>query len=110
MATKEKEKVQLHKRISIIRGLPYLEFSEDNEIIFYQDFNWWKGLPSETKFYIEKLSSNGVWLVADGYGALTNNRFGLPHNYGNGSICIDFKYLTEDIEKYCKKHFNESMP
>ena len=103
-------KVKLHKKTPCLCSkMPYLEFEEDNEILFYQDFNWWRGVPDKTKFYIDKLTDNDIWLVADGYGALTNNRFGLPHHYGNGSIAVDFKYLTPEIEAFCRKRFTASV-
>lgn len=89
--------------LAVVTGsLPYVEFPDDNKIIFYQDHNWWEGVPSKTKFYIDSLSSDGVWLVADGYGILQGNKFGFTGRYGNGKICIDFKNLNDEIEKFCR--------
>jgi len=87
---------------------PYMVFPDENEVIFFQDHSWWKGMPHNIKFYIDKLSSRGVWLVADGYGVLKDNKLGLTGSYGNGKICVDFKYLNEEIEKFCREKITDT--
>ena len=89
--------------LKLTQSFPYLEFPEDNEIVFFQDHGLYKGVPDKVKFFIDSRSSRGVWLVADGYGVLKNNKFGLTGSYGNGKIAVDFKDLTPEIEAFCKK-------
>lgn len=62
----------------------------ENEICFYQDHRFWKGIPSGIEFTIKEESNHDdFWLQADGYGNLDK-----PNCYGNGQICVKLK----DIE------------
>ncbi len=66
-------------------------FPEDNDIIFFQDFNWWKSIPGHLVFTItSKANEEEYWLTAYGYGD-TESEGG----YGNGKIAVK----REDIEK-----------
>ena len=58
-----------------------------NEISFYQDFRFKKGIPTELEFTVkEDASHDDYWLVADGYGNLDE-----PNSYGNGMIAVKEK-------------------
>ncbi len=83
----------------------YLIFTEGNEIVYYQDHNWFKGIPSGMKFFIDKISIHreSVWLAALGYGMLTDNKFGYPHNYGNGKVNVAFSELDAETVEFCKQ-------
>jgi hypothetical protein len=41
-------------------GLPFIKFAEDNEYRFYQDFRFWKNVPSNVNFYPIEESKNGL--------------------------------------------------
>lgn len=59
----------------------------ENKINFFQDFRWFKGVPTGIEFLIEKEAGhNDYWLVADGYGNLDK-----PNCYGNGAIAVKEK-------------------
>ena len=34
-----------------------ISFPEDNEMIMFQDFQWWKGIPSKIEFKIESIAN-----------------------------------------------------
>lgn len=55
-----------------------------NEIEYFQDFRWLKGIPNNVNFLIESdAGHDDFWLVADNYGNLKK-----PNSYGNGSIAV----------------------
>lgn len=68
--------------LSDLEKQPALKFPKENEIGFYMDFAFWKGIPSDRAFYIKEYSESqdSYWLVAKGYGVKTD--------YGNGAICV----------------------
>ena len=70
-------------------------FPENNKMIMFQDFRWWKGIPPNIDFKIESIanrSADEFWLVADGYGNLSK-----PNCYGNGKIAVKRKYILEAL-------------
>lgn len=69
-----------------------ITFPRDNEIVFYQDFRWWKNVPHNIEFTITRkcINCNDYWLKALGHGEE-------PH-LGNGKIAIPEK----DILKFLK--------
>lgn len=73
-----------------------VSFPDNNEMVFFQDFNWWKGIPANVEFKIESAikSNDEFWLVADGYGNLSK-----PNCYGNGKILVKRKYILEALSK-----------
>ena len=71
-----------------------VRFPEDNELVMFQDFRWWKGIPSGVDFVIEKKANTSeYWLSADGFGNLTK-----PNSYGNGKIAVSEKILKEVLQ------------
>ena len=76
-----------------------VSFPENNEMIMFQDFAWWKGIPANIKFRVESVaneSTDEFWLVADGYGNLSK-----PNSYGNGKIGVKRKYILEALSFKC---------
>ena len=73
-------------------GVKRYRFPEDNEVGYWMDWGFWRGLPSDRIFYhrgeVQHERSN---LVADGYGA--------KENYGNGSIYINHDQLPRPLKK-----------
>ena len=57
-----------------------LTFPEDNGIPFFQDFSFWRGVPSGVKFYIQEYINGSYKLVGEGYG--------MKDAYGCGAIYI----------------------
>ena len=44
-----------------------VSFPEDNEMGMFQDFRWWKGIPSKIEFKIESIankSADEFWLIS----------------------------------------------
>ena len=71
----------------------------ENEIPYIQDHGFWKSVPSGVKFIVANVTKqNGLKLVADGYGALHDNKFGLKYNYGNGAIYVSVSDLPEKTQ------------
>jgi hypothetical protein len=71
-----------------------VRFPEDNELVMFQDFRWWKGIPSGVDFVIEKKANmSEYWLSADGYGNLEK-----PNSYGNGKIAVSEKIIKEVLQ------------
>jgi len=56
-----------------------IRFAPENEVIFMQDFKFFKGVPSDIEFDVVEPGETSVKLIAPGYG-------GEP--YGNGAIWI----------------------
>ena len=72
-----------------------VSFPENNEMVMFQDFRWWKGIPSNIEFKIESIaneSADEFWLVADGDGNLLK-----LNCYGNGKIAVKRKYILEAL-------------
>lgn len=72
-----------------------VSFPDNNKMVMFQDFRWWKGIPANVEFKIESIvnkSSDEFWLVADGYGNLSK-----PNCYGNGKIAVERKYILEAL-------------
>lgn len=85
---------------------PYVMFPEDNSIRFYSDFSVWEGVPSDRKFYPIDGSSNPkdfITLVANGYGILKNNKYGLKGEYGSGSISVPNDLFSEEVIEWASK-------
>lgn len=68
----------------------------DNEIVYCQDHGYWRGIPSGVEFSVDRLNEGTLKLVAEGYGALKDNPYGLKYHYGNGAIYVD----ESDLPKY----------
>lgn len=90
----------------VTSSLNCVEFKEDNNIAFYQDFGFFKGLPSGVKFYPQKVdvqpSTEGVWFIADRHGISKGNKYGLAGEYGNGSLFVTRADLSERLFEWCK--------
>jgi len=72
-------------------------FPEGNEIRYFQDFQFLKGVPSNVEFTVVRPSNHDdYWLEADGYGNMEK-----PNSYGNGRICVYAKDidLAQSISK-----------
>jgi len=70
----------------------------DNEIFYSQDHGFWRGLPSGVEFSVDRLNKDTLVLVAEGYGALSNNPYGLKYHYGNGAIYVSESDLPNELE------------
>jgi len=70
----------------------------DNEIDYSQDHGFWRGLPSGVEFSVDRLNEGVLKLVAEGYGALKDNLYGLRYHYGNGAIYVSESILPEAIQ------------
>ena len=68
-----------------------------NNIFYMQDHGFWKGIPHDIDFVIDKASKDGIKLIAPGFGALKDNPYGLPYNYGNGAIYVKISELIDSI-------------
>jgi len=89
----------------IIGNLPFLMFSDGNEIIYWQDFSQCKGIPSNIKFFPEQEINNSIVFLADRCGILKNNPYNLEGQYGNGAIYISIKDLPADIIEWSRTNF-----
>jgi hypothetical protein len=69
------------------KGVPRLVFHRKNAVRYWMDFVSWEGLPSDRIFYRGDDFNGRAVLYASGYG--------VQGDYGNGSVFIDHKYLTE---------------
>lgn len=69
-------------------------FPEDNAIVFFQDMNWYEGVPSGIDFDVEIKKDGTVYLTASNYGK--------TGDYGNGILILkfgSFESLLRDIKK-----------
>lgn len=78
----------------------FLKFDDDNEIIFFQDFGWWQGIPSDVNFIVVSTDGDRVIIVGNGYGVQSKHPIG--GSYGNGAIHIKKSSLPTDILKWCE--------
>ncbi len=70
--------------IEELKEKPSLRFPEGNNIGYFMDFAFWRGIPSDRDFYIVGDAAHDCLdLVAPGYG--------VKGDYGNGSIFVDRK-------------------
>jgi len=71
-----------------------MEFPEGNSIAFFQDMNYYAGVPSGVEFDAEIKQDGTTYLTAPGYGE--------KGNYGNGSLIIrisNYEKMEEQIKK-----------
>lgn len=69
-------------------------FETDNNVLYFQDFSYYRGLPSGVEFECTE-TSPGTWqLVAPGYG-------GKP--YGNGKILVHDSQRMAPVFEYLWK-------
>ena len=87
----------------------YLNFPANNEIVYFQDFRGFKGVPSDANFYPTEIVNENICFVADGYGILANNQWGLYGKYGNGAIFIQKKSLPADIVEWCANNLLQKI-
>jgi len=75
----------------------------ENTIPFMQDHGFWRNVPSDVEFVVRSQTvQDHLDLVAEGYGALHNNEFGLKYNYGNGAIYVSLNDLPDSVAKTIK--------
>ncbi len=98
-------KIEFGYKSVVIFGekFPFLKFKKDNQIPFFKDMNFWRDIPAGICFYIDRFCQDGVWLIADGYGVQSKNRFGLTGEYGSGAIAVDFAAMPPEVEAFCRE-------
>ena len=69
--------------LSDLERLPRIRFPAGNKVGYFQDFTFWREMPSHMDFYIVKIKDDSMKLVAPGYG--------IKGDYGNGCIFISTK-------------------
>lgn len=81
--------------------LNYVIFPENNEIPFSQDHAFYRGVPSDRKFFLRsKITEDRYSFIADEYGILPDS--GIAGRYGNGAIFVSEKNLPEEIIEWLK--------
>jgi hypothetical protein len=70
---------------------------EENDIFFFRDFGYYKGIP-DIPFLVSCRSDDNIELFAEGYG--------LRENYGSGSIYVKIDHLPESIKKIFRENFH----
>jgi len=88
-------------KTGIIPLRQYVQFEEGNKIHFGQDFSWYEELPSNVKFYVHEIQKDLIWLIGDGYGIQSNNKFGLIGNYGSGRVVLNKNKLPKELLEWC---------
>jgi hypothetical protein len=94
MSTETKQPPQPFKTGTI----NFIEFSEENEIKFFQDHCWWQGIPAGVKFYPVKIDDSSIQFIGNEHGIMS--RHNLPGTYGNGSIHVLKSCLPEEVVKW----------
>lgn len=70
-----------------------IRFPINNELSFFQDFQWKKGIPSDVDFTIEKSANEEeYWLCGDGHGNTTSIEL-----YGNGKIAVSKEIIMDAL-------------
>lgn len=90
----------------IITGyLPFIMFGIDNNILYWQDFRFQKGIKSDIKFYPIQEINESIVFIGDKHGIIKDNEWNLQGNYGNGAIYVDIKNLPKNTVEWCRKNF-----
>lgn len=65
----------------------------ENDIEYWQDFRFKKGIPSNIEFTVKNkvLGREEYWLEADGYGIIGKS----DTSYGNGRICVSLDNIVD---------------
>lgn len=66
-------------------------FAENNNIPYFQDFSFSRGIPANVEFLVETPNFNRAKLTGNGYGIIGGN-------YGNGAIFVSFFDLPKDLQ------------
>ena len=93
------------KKIISTAGIQYAVFPEGNEIEWHADWTNYVGVPSNRLFYPKEEVNGNIVFIADGYGLLSNNEFGLQGAYGNGAVYIPIENLPEEIVEWARNNF-----
>jgi len=81
-----------------------------NEINFMQDMGFHRNVPHGIKFVIADITKQRrLRLIAEGYGALRDNRYGLIPTYGNGAISVSILNLPKHIQDLIPSPPKEQM-
>lgn len=88
-----------------IGQIPYLIFPPDNKIKFWQDFSGWEGIPSDRMFYPREECNKNIVFVADGYGIIAGDKYGLAGKYGSGAIYVSLDVLPLEIIEWSRNNF-----
>ena len=70
----------------------------NNDISYMQDHYFPRGIPTDIEFFVEgEIKDDYIKLIAEGYGALHNNPYGLAHKYGNGALFVKKSHLVNSM-------------
>lgn len=88
---KQENRIQIKRKADSIAA--FLNFPANNQIVYFQDFQGFKGVPPDVNFYPTEIVNETVCFVADGYG--------MKGKYGNGAIFVPKKFLPVHIVEWC---------
>lgn len=93
-----------NSQVAITENLPFVRFSNNNEIRFGQDFRFWKGLPEDVDFFpIEETANELMMFVGDGYGILPEHK--ITGRYGSGAIYVFKCDMSDELIEWCRENF-----
>lgn len=100
---KEKKESNYLKAFEHNKGIPYIQFEEDNTYNFRMDFGFWQNIPDDVRFYPFEITKCSVKFIGIGYGILKEHKekFGLIGEYGNGCIFVstsEIPHLMEEVK------------
>ena len=101
---KEKKESDYLKAFEHNKGIPYIQFENDNTYKFGVDFGFCQNIPDDIRFYPIAIGSNTrVQFIGIGYGILKEHKekFGLIGEYGNGCIFVstsEIPHLMEEVK------------
>jgi hypothetical protein len=65
-----------------------MKFKDGNTIPYFQDFRFFRGIPSNIRFEIKAFSTDSIKLVAYGYGVRSEPGKHDPKSYGCGCLFV----------------------
>jgi len=66
-----------------------IKFDKGNNILYMQDFGFYRGIPDNIFFGIEPIGTNSIVLTSKGHGKISD--------YGNGGLYVSIDDLPENI-------------
>lgn len=71
------------------KSLAFVRFPPNNKYLFYQDHNFWTGVPDDVNLYPESEMKNCIVFIGDKHGVMNRHKEkGIVGEYGNESITV----------------------
>lgn len=100
--------------INKVYNLPFIQFDSE-PVQFFMDMRFFERDLSWRKFYCTEIIKDSTYLtlIAQGYGVLNNNKYGIPYDdksYGSGSIYVKVNQFPDEFIKLAKEFYGVKEP